>query len=130
MKIEKEDDPNLKELSDKIIKFFPDERDRMSLFATILGAADNVSRFVLETYNDKVSKLPTKCVYGLMHTYQILMICAKILQDKVAPEDVAIGGFFPSNPDTAWKSEEDFEERLILLVKTFYEHYKSEGKIT
>ena len=130
MEIQKEEADDLQELTDKIIAFFPNEKDRMSLFATILGAADNVSRFVIDTYKDEVFKLPPKCLYGLMHTGQVLITCAAILQDKVNPGDVGIGGYFPSNPDTAWKSAEDFEERMIILVKLFYDHYKSEGKIT
>jgi len=130
MKIEDKDDPHLVELCDKLIKFFPNERDRMSLFATILGASDNVSGFILESYKGDVTKVSPSCAYGLLHTYQVLNICASILQDKIAPEDIVICGFFPSDPDTAWKSREDFEERLILLVKTLYEHYKTGGKIT
>lgn len=127
MELEKEEDAKTKELVRKLQKFISID-DLWSLFNTLLGAAENVARHVLSTEKRNHRNLSNQTKYGLLHLHSILTLFQKILRDEINYEEFKIGGHFPKDDD-AWQSEDDFEKRLILLVKLYYKHFETEGKI-
>jgi hypothetical protein len=129
MEIQDKDSPDIVAMKEKILKFFPKPEHFMGLFATILGAADQVSRYILEKERDNYLDLPVHCKYGLLHVFQVLNVISKILRDEIPEgEGFRLGGYFPTDAG-AWQSDEDFEERLILFVKLFYEDLKKNVKL-
>jgi hypothetical protein len=128
MELGEEENSETVVLLKKFRKSLPDEECFLSLFATLLGAADNISQYILEQERGNYLNLPVKCKYGLLQVYQILNVTSAILRDEVKPDEIKVAGYFPTG-DGAWKSEVDFEKRLILMVKLFYKNYKDLGKI-
>lgn len=129
MKIQKNENPETLAMLRKIKRFFTNDDDFMSLFTTLLGAADNVAQYVLEKEAPNYSELSIQCKYGLLHLHKILQLVRAILRDEIKDKSEGIiGGFFPTD-DSAWESEKDFEKRFVILVKLFYRDLKKEGKI-
>jgi hypothetical protein len=94
-----------------------------SMIVTLLGVSNNICKFLFEERG--ITNLSHEIKYSLLQCSHILVAVSAILNSK---EKVSIGGYFPIDED-AWKSEEDFEKRLIILVKLIYEYLKKEGKI-
>lgn len=95
-----------------------------SLFNTLLGCTNNICNYVINTSD--LLKLPNSVKYSMLQVHSILTYFSKILHGEET--DCEIGGYFPVDGDS-WKSEEDFEKRLILFVKLYYKHLKKEGKL-
>jgi hypothetical protein len=128
METQKEESPEIVPLIEKLRKFFKTDAELFSLWATLLGAAANISDYILEKEKNDLVGLPNKCKYGLLHVHQVLSLVSCILRDKVSPDESIVPMYMPSGND-AWQTEEDFEDRLICLTKTFYEYFNSQGKI-
>ena len=126
MKLNKEQTKEFKEHDKKILDALGVE-NLLPILHTLLGVSDNVSRFIAREYSE-VWELPAEIKYSLLHVYQILRLFSDVLNDKIKREDVKIGGHFPVGAG-AWKSEGDFEKRLITLVRLFHHHLKEEGKL-
>jgi hypothetical protein len=127
MKIKKKESAEIVAFQKKIRDFFGDDLELMDFIGTLLGAADNISQYILEKevpYNE----LPSRCKYGMLHLFQILNLVSGILGGRIKRGETKIGGYFPAGKG-AWKSEEDFEARLVLLVKMFHADLTAKGKI-
>jgi hypothetical protein len=127
MKINKKEDPKIVSFHKKI-KAVLSEADIMSLFSTLLGAADNVAKYIIEKEKGNFVCLPYQCKYGLLHIHQILRLFGSIFNGEITNRQFEIGGFFPAGGE-AWKGEGDFEKRFVLMVRLFYKHLTEQGKI-
>ena len=93
------------------------------MFNTVLGSADNIFKYIV--MQKDIANLPVDVRYSMLQIAQIMLA----LKGVLTGEEVKVGGFFPTDEDTAWKSEQDFEKRLILLVKLLHKNLKEEGKL-
>ena len=84
-----------------------------------------MGRFILEKHHFNV---PPGIRYSLLQTY-IFMNLAKNIFDEKADIEGIMPKYMPVGDD-AWKSDEDFEKRLVFLVQTLYNSLKQEGKIS
>ncbi len=128
MKISKKEDESILQFQRKIKEFFKNENDFMSVFSTLLGASDNICKYIIENEKWNYNNLPYQCRYGMVQIYQMLNLMSKILRDEITQESFNIGGYFPATNE-AWKSESDFEKRFILIIKLFHKQLKEEGKL-
>lgn len=99
------------------------EQNLMDMFTTLLGVADQIGRYIIETR--QAGNSPFQVRYSLIQLYSMLAACSKALNTE---EPIKVGGYFPTGGES-WKSEEDFEKRLILLIKLYNEQLKKEGKL-
>lgn len=129
MELAQKEDSQIIEMFNKIRRYFKDEEALMSVFSTLLGAADNVSQYVLQKEAHNYNSLPPSCKYGLLQIYQMLCLISSIVRDEIEEGETAkVGGYFPTG-EGAWKSETDFEKRFILMIKLFYKDLQKQGKI-
>jgi hypothetical protein len=109
------------------IKNFIDHDTMTHLLVSVLGCADLMAKCLLDKWYLK-DDLPVSTKYGILmfsHYYQNI---GEIVREEVKPGDEIICGYLPVDGD-AWKTDEDFEKRILHFVKYLYEQYKEQGKL-
>jgi len=125
MKPNKKPDSKTIEHNKKIKDFFSHD-EIIHLLMTIFGASDLMAHFVFDKAQEFI-ELPVDVKYGLIQHASVFRLLGSILRDEVKKDNLKMV-HMPIGKD-AWKTEEDFEKRFILLVKRFYEDLKEEGKL-
>lgn len=128
MKISDKDDNFAADCKQKIAKIFT-HTECVSMAITLLGACDIMGRDLIgECEVKKFIKCSKKTQYGLLQTAQWYKILGQIIRDEVKERDELKLGYLPFG-ESSWKTDEDLEARMILLIKSLYNQYKEEGKI-
>ena len=126
MKPKKEPDSRSKEFHSKLKDLLTYEQLTF-LTTTLLGMSDIMSRFMWLKVKDFID-LPNDVKYAISQSAAIYMLFARIQRGEVNESDKPQFHHMPTD-NGAWQSEEDFEQRFLFIVKTFYEQLKKEGKI-
>jgi hypothetical protein len=107
----------------KLEKAFPDISDKWSILATVMGAAEALGQEMMEAFEPH--QLSNKAKYSIIQYHSVRVTIANILQDKNEGKP-RIGKHMPIHD---WDDEDSWEKKFILVVKSFYDHLKKEGKL-
>lgn len=125
MKLSDKDDPFAVQCSGRIQKFFTYEQT-ISMMMTLLGSCDLMAKEL----TDQANILPDepRVRYAILQFIQIYKVLGTVVRSEVGFEDRPKTMHFPIGED-CWKTDEDFNKRLTLLVKLMYDDLKEKGKI-
>jgi hypothetical protein len=123
MKITDEDDPIMIPIQKKIDQYFSVE-EKNGLLNSLLGMSKLLSEFLMKEYHPL--NLPRDVSYAIVQVYGYLKSFSAIIHDKIEGEKIV--AYMPTG-EGSWQSEEDFDARLLFVVKAYYAMFKQEGKI-
>lgn len=126
MQYSKERPKNKEEIRKKLGDFIPDHEDRLSLIVSVTGIMKLLSDHIVTTADPK--KLDPKTGYGMMMAFHYLQMMQLIANGSLDGGDKVEFGHMPSD-ELAWKSDDDFNKRLLLVVKHMYEDFVKKGKV-
>ena len=126
MKLNEDPDQYTIDFSAKMKKQFSDV-EIASILLTLLGTSDLTSRFVWTKVQDFID-LPLEIKYAIVQHASIMDMMISIIRNEFKKKEGPKVNFMPVTEE-GWKTQEDFEERFILIVKTFYKNLKEQGKL-
>ncbi len=118
-----------KECTAKIRAIFSHD-ECIDMATTLLGASDLMAKFLTKDQNIEVFKrLPKSAQYGILQFVQWYQIFSGVIQGEIKSRGDVKMAYLPVCPE-AWKTDKDFDKRILILVKAIYERLKEEGKIS
>ena len=125
MKTTKTPDADSKKFTQQLNSHF--SADEIASFVlTLLGMSDIAHMFIWEKARDFI-ELPIQVKYSLVQHASFYRLFGLVARDEFKKEECAIN-FMPVDEE-GWKSDEDFEQRFIHIVKAFYKGLEEEGKV-
>lgn len=118
-------DARTKRFSKQLKALFSDE-EIASFMLTLLGMSDLAHEFIWEKVKDFM-EVPIQVKYSVVQHAAFYKLLALVARDELKKENCFIT-HLPVN-ETSWKSNDDFEKRFVLVVKSFYDQLKKDGKV-
>jgi hypothetical protein len=108
------------ECTKKLMKIFS-HQESLDIATTLLGAADHMAKHMTKGENvEEFLRLPTSVQYGILQFVQWYKTIGGIIRNEITcKQDLKLG--YLRCGGISWKTDEDFQQRIDLLVKSIYE---------
>jgi hypothetical protein len=125
VKTTKEVDEGSKKFAKQLKEHFSDE-ELASFILTLLGMSDLAHTFIWKKVQDFM-ELPVQVKYSVVTHARFCVFLSSVARGEFKSDEHELS-HMPTHKGS-WESDDDFEQRFIFVVKSYYEQLKEAGKV-